>query len=59
MNYYERIIREGAMAADKYKKRKDDPIEGLKATEEELEKLDMDAIIIIEDMGDPFDPVIK
>ena len=59
MNYYEKIIRKGTMAADEYKKKEVTPIDELDVTDEELEKMDLDAIIIIEDMGDPFNPVIK
>ena len=58
MNYYERIIREGIMAADDYKK-KETPIEGLNVTEQQLEELDFDALMIIEGLGNPFDPVIE
>jgi hypothetical protein len=58
MNYYERIIREGVMAADEYKK-KETPIEDFEVTEEEIEDLESDALRIIKDLGNPFDPVIK
>jgi len=58
MNYYERIIRKGAMAADNYRK-KETPIEGLNVTEQELEELDLDALMLIEGLGNPFDPVIE
>jgi hypothetical protein len=55
MNYYERIIREGTMAADEYTKKKDNPIEELHITEQELEELDLDALMVLEDLVDPFD----
>jgi hypothetical protein len=56
MNYYERIIREGSMAADDYIEKKNNIIEGLNVTEQELEDLYMDALMVIEGLGDPFDP---
>ena len=58
MNYYEKIIRKGTMAADEYQ-RKDSPVEDLEVTDEELKNIELDAVIILEDMGDPFDPIIK
>jgi hypothetical protein len=54
MNYYERIIRNGVIAADGYRK-KETPIEELHVTEQELEELDLDALMILENLGDPFD----
>ena len=58
MNYYERIIRKGTMAADSYKK-KETPIEGLSVTEQELEQLDLDALMLIEGLGNPFESIIE
>jgi len=59
MNYYERIIREGSMAADDYTEKKNNPIEGLNVTEQELEDLDMDALMLIEGLGNPFESIIE
>ena len=60
MNWYEKIIRKGEMAADDYrKKKKESPVEDLNITEEELQSLEHDAVTILEDVGNPFDPIIK
>lgn len=57
MNYYERIIRNGMIAADSYEKKKDNPIEELHVTEQELEELDLDVLMVLEDLVDPSDPI--
>ena len=46
------------MAADSYKK-KETPIEGLSVTEQELEQLDLDALMLIEGLGNPFESIIE
>ena len=57
MNYYERIIRNGMIAADGYNKKKNNPIEELHVTEQELEELDLDVLMVLENLVDPSDPI--
>jgi hypothetical protein len=57
MNYYERIIRNGMIAADEYTKKENNPIEELHVTEQELEELDLDVLMVLEDLVDPSDPI--